>query len=557
LSDLETTPSPAATPEYRTAQRWNVVWVVPLLALLIGAWMIYRSVTDQGPVSDVRFETAEGIVAKKTEVRCRSVKVGIVKEVKLDENLNSVVVSMELDPDYEAMLREGTRFWVVKFRFSGAQLSGVGTVLEGAYIELDPGPKDGPRVNHFQGLETPPATSSDIPGLRLGLTAEDAGSLAVGSPLYYRGFEVGRIESRELDPEGKQVTFNAFVRKEYSHLVKENSRFWNISGIDISAGADGFKFRSSSLQALVSGGATFGIPEGAVAGDVVKSGNVFKLFPNQDEANQASFAPTMKLVLMFDQSIRGLVKKTPVEYRGIQIGRVADISFNYSKTPDEKTIPVLVEIDPSLLRRDDGKNDKSDIDCLKDAVNRGLRASLKTGSLLTGAKFVDLDYQKEYISRAEFVQIGDYYSIPTVFSGFDQLEAKISSILDKVGALDVDTTMKKIDKVADEFSTTAASSRLTLDEINQTLISARKTLDSQELAKLPADLKKTLAAFEKSVDSIGPNGAIQGDLLRTMDELRGALRAFNALSTNLDDKPNSLLFGRDTSGNPIPKAPKN
>jgi paraquat-inducible protein B len=550
-----TSPS-AVTPEYRQAQRWNIVWVVPILALLIGGWMIYRSISSQGPVARVRFETADGIGAGKTEVRCRSVRVGFVKDVKLADDLNSVVVMLELNPDSVGLLREGTSFWVVRPRVSTTDVSGLGTLITGAYVELDPGPEDGAEINHFNGLETPPATNRNIPGLRLMLVAEEAGSLNAGSPIFYRGFEVGRIENRKLDLEGQRVTYDAFIQEKYSSLVKDNTRFWNTSGIDISAGADGFKLRTPSFQAMLSGGATFGVHDASEPGKGAVDGASFTLFANEDVANGSTFNPTMKFVLLFDQSVRGLVKSAPVEFRGIPIGRVADISFDYVKVANDLSIPVLVEIDPSLLRRETAEGiSKGDVEFFAEEVRRGLRASLKIGSILTGALFVDFDYFKDAVP-AEFTKVGDFPSIPTISTGFAQLETKFSAILDKIQSLPIDETMKKIGAAADEATITVAESRKALKEIQDATAAARRMMESSEFADLPKDHKTTLAALEKSVASIGPEGPIQGDLLRTLDELRSALRSMNSMATSIDEKPNSLIFGRESSGNPIPKAPR-
>ena len=511
--------------------------------------MIYRSVKSQGPVAYIRFETAEGIGAGTTDVRCRSVKVGVVKEVKLSEDLRSVVILAELYPDSGGLLRQGTNFWVVRPRVSATDVSGLDTLIKGAYLELEPGNQEGEQVNHFNGLETPPATNRDIPGRRITLTAEQAGSLVSGSPIYYRGFEVGRIENRKLDIAFQRVTYDAFIRAEYSSLVKENTRFWNTSGIDISAGADGFKVRTPSFQAMVSGGATFGVPEGLAPGNPVSDGSSFTLFENQDAANRSTFNPTMKFVLLFEQSVRGLVKGAPVEFRGIPIGRVADISFDYLKGEDDSRIPVLVEIDPSLLRREsEEKVSKPDDGFLKDAVDRGLRVALKTGSLLTGALYVDLDYYKDPMPAA-LTKVGEFASIPTVSSGFAQLETKLSVILDKFQALPLDESFKKINGLADEATATLAS--------------ARKTFDSKDFANLPKDLRGSLAAFEKAagsldhlVSSVGPNGVVQSDLLRTLDELRSSLRSMKTATKAIEEKPNSLIFGKSKSGGPIPTAPK-
>ncbi|MBJ7424045.1 MAG: intermembrane transport protein PqiB [Akkermansiaceae bacterium] len=556
MSNTESTSSPAATPQVRQAQRWNIVWVVPIVALLIGAWMIYRNFSSQGPIAQVRFETADGIAADKTEVRCRSVRVGVVKDVKLAEDLNSVVVTLELTPDSDGLLRNGTNFWVVRPRVSSTDISGLGTLITGAYIELDPGPLDGLEINHFNGAEIPPATNRNIPGRRLKLTANEAGSLTVGSPVFYRGFEVGRIESRTLDRAGSGVSYEAFIQDKYRDLVKKNSRFWNTSGIDISAGADGFKLRTPSFQAMLSGGATFGVGDGIEPSDAAEDGTTFTLFNSENEANEFAFNSTIKVVLLFDQSVRGLVKTAPVEFRGIPIGRVNDISFEYLKEPNDLRIPVLIEIDPKLLRRGaDTALDKMDGDFLSEEVQRGLRATLKIGSILTGSLFVDLDYYKN-LQAATLIKVGNYDSIPTISSGLAQLESKFTAILDKIQALPLDDTMKKFGVAADETSVTLAESRKALKEIQEATAAARKMMDSSEFANLPKDMKKTLGSLEKSVASMGPDGAIQSDLLRTLEELRAALRSMNAVATSIDEKPNSLLFGRESSGNPIPKAPK-
>ncbi len=549
------TPIPSAEPDYLPARRWNVVWVVPILALFIGSWMIYQHMRAQGPEARVGFDTADGIVAGKTEVRCRSVKVGFVKTVKLSIDLKSVVVFLELDEDSAPLLRVGTRFWVVRPRVSTTDISGLGTLLTGAYIELDPGAANGPRVQDYKGLETPPATNQNIPGRRLTLVAEEAGSLVAGSPIYFRGFEVGRIESRKLNEDGMRVTYDAFIDEEYANLVKDNTRFWNTSGIDISAGADGFKVRTPSFQAMVSGGATFGLPEGLPPGIPVQDGKTFTLFGDEDAANGSAFNPTMKFLMLFDQSVRGLKRGAPVEFRGILIGRVADISLDYLDDVKDTRVPVLVEIDPSLLQHKTREEFlKPDFVFLRSAVKEGLRGALKTGSLLTGALFVDLDYYPEALF-ADLRTLGEFIAVPTVSSGFAQLEAKITAILDKVQALPLDDTMKKITAVAEEATTTVTEARGALKEIEATAAAARKTLEDPEFRELPGDLRATLGELEKSMSSVGPEGAIQGDLLRTLDELRAALRTMKSLANSIDEEPNSLLFGKGSSGNSTPKAP--
>ena len=550
VSDSEPT---AAIPTTRAARKWNIVWAVPILAILIGGWMLYKSVSSKGPEIQVRFETADGIVGGKTEIRCRSVTVGKVTRVELADDLQSVLVYCRLDAGYGDLLKKGTRFWVVRPRVSTADISGLGTLLTGVYLELEPGTGK-KSTRRFDGLESPPATSRSVPGRRLTLVSEEASSLIVGSPVYYRGYEVGRLESRKLDADGRRIKYELFITEEYQSLVRSNTKFWKTSGIDIEAGVDGFRIRTPSLQAMVSGGVSFAVPDGIPRGAVVEDGATYQLHESNDSAIAADFDPTLKLLLLFDQSVRGLGKNAPVEYRGITIGRVRHISFDYVPERENQKVPVLVEVDPRLLRASDTDDaPEQEIARLGDAIRNGLRATLKTGSLLTGAMFVDFDYYTEEPSM-ELTYQGEYPMVPTLSSGFAQLEVKLASILEKIDSLPLDQAVKQITRAADESATTIAEARAAVKEIELAAASARKTLDDPELRELPADLRDSLKELEKSLASIGPDGAIQGDLLRTLDEFRSAMRSMEALSDTIKERPNSLLFGNEESKDPKPRA---
>ena len=552
MSELEVEPI-AAQPEMRSAQRWNIVWVVPILALFIGGWLLYKDASSKGPEIRIRFETAEGIAAGKTEIRCRSVSVGRVTRVELDDDLKSVRVFAQLDAGNDELLRRGSRFWVVRPRVSAADISGLGTLLTGAYIELEPG-IGGLGFRQWIGLETPPATSRSVPGRRLILTSEEAGSLTVGAPIYFRGFDVGRIESRELDEDGRRVVYDAFIREDYQSLIRVNTKFWNTSGVDVSAGADGFKLRTPSLQALVSGGVSFAVDEDEQPGEMVKDGASFPLFEDQQEASLSTFEPSLQVLLLFDQSVRGLGENAAVEYRGIRIGRVRSISFDFVRAVENQKIPVLIDLDPALLRATGEKlSMEEEIPRLDEAVRNGLRATLRRGSLLTGAMFVDFDYYpEEKIALLNFE--GKYPVVPTMSSGFAQLETKLASILDKIDALPLDQTVEQITAAARETAVTVADAKLALKEIEKAALAARETMDNPELKALPGDLRKSMVAMDKALSSVGPNGAIQGDLLRTLDELRSAMRALGTLSDTIENRPNSILFGKEESKNPVPRA---
>lgn len=547
---------PAAEPEFRAAQRWNIVWVVPVLALLVGGWLSYRHFASKGPVAMVQFETADGVAAGTTELRCRSVRVGVVKRVKLAKDLNSVTVSLQMEPSGYELLRQGSRFWVVKPRISGTDITGLGTLLTGAYIEMVPGTGD-PGVTKFVGLESPPPTSHNVPGRRLLLEAERAGTLTVGSSVFYRGVEVGRIEDRRLGPKGKKVIYEAFIQAKYSHLLKAKSRFWNASGVDIVTGASGVKIRASSLTAMLSGGAAFGVPFGAAnAGEEVLTDNqTFLLYEDEEDAARSVFEPDSEVLLMFEQSVFGLDRGAAVRFRGINVGRVLAVSFGLNDSPTDTRIPVKIEVDSKILCRGLNQSGDSGPSLWQQAVAKGLRGALKSESLLMPGLYVDLDCYTS-LPPAVVEMVGDLPVLPTVAAGFAQIEEKLTSLMTRLDALPLEEMMAKIATAADESAITITAARTSMDEINSALASVRKLLDDPETRALPADLRATLDQLQKTVASVGPEGAIQGDLLRTLDELRASLRSIKSLSTTLEEKPSSIIFGKESSGNPTPRAPR-
>ncbi|MDX1681032.1 MAG: MlaD family protein [Akkermansiaceae bacterium] len=497
----------APSPSVRRSRKWNIVWVVPILALLLGGWMLYRHFGTTGPVATIQFETAEGIQAGKTEVRCRSVKVGMVRNVKLSDDLNSVVVVCELNKEAGKLLRENTNFWVVKPRLTAAEISGLGTLLQGAYIELDPGPGGGDRRSHFDGLEVPPTTNSSVPGRRITLTTKEAGFLQIGAPIHYRGFEVGRIESRELSEDGSKVSYKAFISNEHSHLVTTNCRFWNSSGLDISAGTSGVTVRTPSIQSMISGGVSFGFNDGMDPGEPVEDGASFRLYGDKEAARRSTFTPTLKFLLLFDQSVRGLTTDSAVEFRGIPIGRISRISFDLLESHQDPRVPVLIEIDPSKCRpKSDDISMRPDILFFLEEVKEGLRASLKTTNLITGAVHIEFDYHAD-VEAASIGKLGQYATFPTVTGGLTELEPKINRILGKFQDLPLEKAIASL--------TEATESGLSMAD------SVRKMMEDPNFQQLPADLNETL------------------------DELRATLQSLKAVADLLERKPNAIIFGRD------------
>lgn len=534
-----------AQPELRRGRRMSPVWIVPIVAILLGAWLFYRHLAEQGPLIQVSFHTAEGIVKGKTEVRCRSVRVGVVESVRLAENLNSVEVSLRLDPEAADLLTEGSRFWVVRPRVSGATITGLGTIISGAYIALEPGVGGAEKKNaRFVGLEQPPVTPAGVPGLRLTLLADRGGKAEVGAPMLYLGNEVGRVERSVFDPASGRVALKAFIKEDYAGLVTEHTRFWLDNVVEVEVGADGFKLKMPSLASIVTGGITFGVPAGVDHGMPVDNNISFTLYNDEAAAVESAFESAGEMLLLFDQSIRGLAVGAPVEFRGLPVGRVSGISFQHAPKGSEHLVPVVIQLNKYLLEdqfpkdlRDEGRVG------LKRAVQKGLRASLKSGNLLTGQLFVELDYY-ESSNIADIRMEGDMIVLPTVESGIQLLEGKMVALLNKLENLDVEGVLAKIGEAAEEGRGALQRSEAVLEEARDAVAAIRVVVEDDSFSRLPGDLRETLAELRTTLEGMGPNSRAYGDLRRTMDELRSAARSIERMAATIDDKPNSLIFGK-------------
>jgi len=338
------------------------------------------------------------------------------------------------------------------------------------------------------------------------LSTSESASLQIGAPIYYRGFEVGRIESRELSADGMSVSHNAFIKNEYSRLITDNCRFWNSSGLEINAGSTGVVVRTPSIQSMISGGISFGIIDGMAPGKPVEDGAVFTLYSDKQAAYRSTFTPTLKFLLLFDQTVRGLTIDSAVEFRGIPIGRISQISFELIDSHEDPRIPVLIEIDPSLCRpKSEDASTRSDIVFFLEEASKGLRAGLKTTNLITGAVHIDFDYHPQ-AKPATIGKMGQYATFPTVASGFAQLEPKLNQLIDKLEAAPLGEAMDAITDATAEAKTMSTA--------------ARKIIEGEDFQTLPADLKKTL------------------------EELRATMASLKAVADLLESKPNAIIFGK-------------
>lgn len=229
--------------------RPSLVWGIPLIAALIGLALVVQTLSKRGPTITVSFASAEGIEPGKTKVKFKDVDIGDVRTVTLTPDRSRVIATIDLVKEAEPFAVEGSRFWVVRPRFAGSGISGLGTLLSGAYIAVDIGRSER-KLMEFTGEDEPPVVASDVPGRRFVLHTADLGSLDVGSPVFFRRIEAGHVEWFSLNPDGNGLTLGIFIKAPYDRFVTPDSRFWHASGIDLRLDAAGVRVQTQSLATV-------------------------------------------------------------------------------------------------------------------------------------------------------------------------------------------------------------------------------------------------------------------------------------------------------------------
>ncbi len=529
----------------RKRRRLSAIWFVPAIAVALGLWMVVYTYLSEGPRVTIEFVTAEGIEAGKTKIKARSVEIGLVESVALSEDMSHVIVVAQLQNFAEPLLNEETNFWVVRARVGAGGVSGLGTILSGGYIELAPGQGAAHRRD-FVGLENVPVTPAGTPGVKITVVSSRAGSLNVGDPVIYKGFTVGRVESDEFDVETETVRNDVFINAPYNDLVTTNTRFWNASGISFSATTEGIKVSLGSLESLVIGGLSFGLPEDLEPGERKIEGTLFKLYASEEEANESPNRHYAEYVVSFTQSVLGLNKGAPVRYRGIRVGTVQRIMIDEILDPEGgergRPIPVLIRVEPGRFGLGDTPAGVGRIvEVVETAVGHGFRATLESGNLLTGNLYVGLDFHPEEAAAG----IGEFAgrpTLPTIPGGLAQIEQKVAKLLDKLNAIPLEPTVASADR--------------TLREVERTLSALRTLLASDATQQLPASIDAAIEQLRVVLQGFSMESPLYEDLSRAVNELNSTLQGVNDLSRTLDQRPSSLIFSRDRPNDPQPTAGK-
>jgi paraquat-inducible protein B len=550
-SDTDFPEVPAAAVKTRRS-RFSLVWLVPVVAALIGGWLVVKALTEKGPQITITFKSAEGLEAGKTKIKFKDVEIGVIGEVHLGGDLSHVIAKAQLVKEAERLLSENTRFWVVRARVSASAIYGLGTVFSGAYIDLDPG-TPGKSARSFTGLEEPPIVTTGLPGRHFVLESERRGSLEIGAPIYYRQIRAGEVVAYQLSEDGTKIISKIFVNAPYHQFVRNNTRFWSASGVDLKLDASGITLETESLVSILVGGIAFDtFKNSSDPEEQAPENSIYKLFPNREAAQQKVYSTKNHFVLLFDESVRGLSPGAPIEFRGIQIGQVVDIKSEFDIKMNKLKIPVIAAVEPERIafigKLPEGVTRETLVDYL---VERGLRAQLRTGNLLTGQLYVAMDLFPD-AKPAKVVQGGryGYPEFPTTPTPFEEIGSKVTQLVAKIDKI-------PIEQIGNDLrDTIQGAKRLTNSpELRETLKSVNATI--KELQLLAADLRtrttpevnatleqarKSLAAAESAMNA---NSPLQHRLQATLDELARAAGALRSLADYMERNPQSILTGKE------------
>ncbi|MGE0221749.1 MAG: intermembrane transport protein PqiB [Acetobacteraceae bacterium] len=556
-------------------RRLSLVWAIPAVTAVIGAWLVWMTLAERGPQVTISFQSAEGLTANQSHVRHKDVDMGVVTKIDLSPDMKRVIVTVRMKGEAERLLTEEARFWVVKPRFFAGSISGLQTLVSGAYIELQPSLTGGRPERHFVGLENPPVVQAEVPGRTFMLKAARIGNIGLGSPIIFRDFTVGEVLGWDVAELADSVTIHAFVREPFDRYVHDNSRFWNASAVNVQLGAKGLQVQLESLRALILGGIAFDTPAEGLKAPVSEEHRTFALYPSREAAESARYARSAPLMAVFRSSVAGLEQGSAVTIRGIKIGEVESVGLEYDNDTDGVVAAVRFAVEPGRIGHIEfPEQDKAAEggfrgvlglrreETMAGLVQRGLRVRLETASLITGQRQLALDF----VAGAEPAPLGrkgDAFIIPVHGDGASDVMSAAGALMSRLASFPFEDIGRNLNQ------TIAGANALVNDrQAKQTLAALQATLTTAQalfqnvnrgmepvMARLPgvaAGLDDAVKRTDRLIASLesgyGDKSQINRDISRLMVQLSDAARSIRVLADLLARHPEALIRGRTMQG---------
>ncbi|MDO4696603.1 MAG: intermembrane transport protein PqiB [Neisseria sp.] len=536
----EHTPVPAKVRKSNSAA--SLVWLIPLIAVITGSWLLFDTIRNTGPEITLLVDSADGIEVNNTAVRVLNVEVGRVNKIRLLEDLKGVELKVRLRADAADLMREDTQFWIVKPRIDQNGISGLNTLVSGAYIAFTPGKSSESRYN-FTVADLPPLTAIGQNGIRLKLSGNNHKMLEVGSPVMYEGFNVGTVESAKFDTQTRRVNYTVFISQPNDKLINQSSRFWLQSGISVRTGSSGVKIDGLPLPALLSGAVAFDTPEPDTVG-TVKSEDAFEIHNDRQSIDSIPGRRALYYIVFFKQSVRGLNVGAPVDYKGLRIGSVSDVPYfqgsDSLKLFQNGWIPVRLRIEPRLIEQNtEAQSQTYWQNTLQTALAKGLSANLASDNLILGSQRIELSEQPSANRIKPFAEYRGYPVIAAAgSSGLEDLQTQVSQLLDKLNKLPLDKTVDGING--------------SLGELQNTLKQANRLLGQNQTQQIPTELNRTMAELRQTLNGLSPESPAYRDIQTTLNKLDKTLSDVRPLLDTLKEQPNALIFTPNSS-DPVPK----
>jgi paraquat-inducible protein B len=528
-----------------------MVWVIPIFAAVVAIGIAIQRIMSEGPTITIIFKAAEGLEAGKTFVKYKDVNIGQVTAVQLTPDYSKVEVTAKIAKSAAGLMVEDSKFWVVQPRVTLSGVSGLSTLLSGNFIGFEAGASKKPQRS-FTGLEFQPIVTGDQPGRQFVLKADNLGSLGIGSPIYYRRMSAGQVIAYNLASGGKGVEIKIFVNAPFDTYVTSDTRFWNASGIDVSLGAGGMEVRTQSLVSVLAGGLAFDAPTDIVKTERAGANTVFTLYSDQVTAMKQPETVAAHYVLYFNESLRGLSVGAPVTLLGLPGGEVTAVGL----AVDPKTFNIRGRVEivsyPERLIAHLGVKQaavgQEIVRSLKErhifmqrlVEQRGLRAQLRSGNLITGQLYVAFDLYPD--ARKVKIDLSqDPVELPVVPSTVQDLEQKVTGIV------------AKLDKLPYEAIGTDLTTALT--SLNQTLQDTSRAINridsdvTPELKTIVTEVRNTIASADgvlKNTDAtlVGKDAPAQQDLRDALQEIARMARSLRVLADYLEQHPEALIRGK-------------
>jgi paraquat-inducible protein B len=551
--------SPPGTPHAvtRRSHRVSIIWLVPLVAVAIGAWLAWDTLSKEGPTIRVTFDSAEGLQAGQSLLKYKDIVFGTVKSLDLTPDRYHVVVTIDTTREAEPLLTEKAVFWVVKPRLFAGTISGLETILSGSFVGLSPGPSGGAPKREFVGQEDPPILEEHIPGHIFELESPRIGSISAGSPIFFRDISVGEVLGWDLGDMADSVKVRAFVRAPYDTYVHDETRFWNASGISLTFGGGGLHVQMESLRALLFGGIVFDTPRTAVHDPPAQESHVFPLFADRDAARSSSYTRIIRGVSYFNGSIRGLEPGSEVTLRGLKIGEVTEVRLTANHEKGQIFAKVRYEVQPERITGLGQRVFKTDDEAIAAMLNLGLRANLETASLITGSQMIAIEFDKDAPTATVSKEDDDYVIPATEASGFAQLAAAATDVLNKVNEIPFALIGTNLNGILGSVNKATEGPQLqnAVSNLDNILASVHKATDGSQLKQAVDNLAAALAIAQKTLsnadklvvsidDGYGNDTKFNRDLDRLLVQTDEAVRSINALAEILARHPEAVIKGR-------------